>query len=225
MREGVAGVAHAVLACAAVVMLGACSAHVNAFSTVPRHICAGDPVDVQWSVVGCPNVTVIPPSTALPDGPVPKEGHATIAPATNTRIALHVTRSLGNPTTSVQEIEVVTATTEPLTASLGDPATTPGCRGGKVWASVHPKRFSDEVKVSTVVSHPKDDRSYRVEHAGIRAIVSPGAVVTDFAGTPLAGDWLLTAPLGHGETCATVSPVLVVDVVTRCRPGVSDDAR
>jgi len=202
------------------VFLAGCNAQVRAFSAVPRHICAGGRVDLEWSVVGSPRVTVVPPSPALPDGPVPKAGHATIAPTTKTRVQLHVTRSFGNPTTSVQEIEVASgvATKETLAASLGDPAASPGCSGGKVWASVHARRFSSDVRVATVASHPTDERSYEVEHAGIRAAVSPGTVVTAFARSPLAGDWFLTAPLGPDETCATVPPILVIDVVTECRP-------
>jgi len=90
---------------------------------------------------------------------------------------------------------------------------------------VHAKRFSSEVKVATVASHFGDDRTYQVEHAGIRAVVMPGAAVSDFGGTPLAGDWLLTATIRKGETCATVPPVLVIDAVTRCREGGADDAR
>ena len=122
--------------CAAVPILAGCGAEVKAFSVVPRHICAGDPVDVRWSVSGSPAITVVPPTAALPDGPVSKEGHATIAPATNTRVELDVTRPFGNRTTSVQEVLVTIATTEPLTASLGDPAAQPGCTGGRVWATV-----------------------------------------------------------------------------------------
>jgi hypothetical protein len=211
--------------CAAVSILAGCSAEVKAFSVVPRHICAGEPVDVRWSVSGAPVIAVVPPTAALPDGPVSKEGHATIAPATNTRVELDVTRPFGNRTTSVQEVLVTAATTEPLTASLGDPAAQPGCKGGRVWATVHAKRFSSGVKVATVASHPGDDRTYQVEHAGIRATVVPGAAASDFAGTPLAGDWLLTAAIRQGETCATVPRVLVIDVLTRCQEGVADDAR
>jgi hypothetical protein len=125
---------------------------------------------------------------------------------------------LGNPTASVHEIEVVRgeAKHEKLTASLGDPAATPGCNGGKVWATVHVKRFSSKVKVATVASHQKDDRIYEVEHAGLTATVPPGHVVTVFRGTSIAGDWVLSASVGEGQTCATVPRVLVIDVVTQC---------
>jgi hypothetical protein len=213
------------LACGAVAILAGCGAEVKAFSAVPRHICAGERVDVRWSVAGSPRIAVTPPSATLPDGPVSKEGHATIEPSTNTRVELHVTRPFGHPTTSVQEVLVTTGSTARLTASLGDPAAQPGCRGGRVWASVHAKRFSSEVEVATVASHPGDDRTYQVEHAGIHAIVTPGAPSSDFAGKPLAGDWLLSSPIGKGETCATVPRVLVIDAVTRCREGGADDAR
>jgi hypothetical protein len=204
------------MACA----LSACNAHVKTFTAVPRHVCAGQPVDLEWSVVGAARVTVDPPSPSLPDGPVQDEGQATIAPMEKTRVELHVTRPLGNPTTSAQEIEVVggAAEREVLAASLGDPAAAPGCKAGKVWATVHAKRFSSDMRVATVSSHPHDDRIYSVEHAGAHATVSPGTAVVAFEGTPLAGEWVLTAPVPAGQTCATVPPVLVIDVVTRCVP-------
>lgn len=208
-----------VLRCVAVAFaLSACNAHVTAFTAEPRHICAGESVKLEWSVVGSARVKVDPPSASLPDGPVEDQGEATIAPNTSTRVELHVTRPLGNPTTSVQEIEVLRgkAKQEELVASLGDPAAAPGCKGGKVWATVHAKRFSGSVKVATVASNQKDDRIYQVEHAGLFATVSPGNVVTAFRGTPIAGDWALSASVGDGQTCATVPPVLVINVVTQC---------
>lgn len=211
--------AGSVLRCVAVAFaLSACNAHVKTFTAVPRHVCAGEPVELQWSVVGSARVKVDPPSASLPDGPVEDQGEATIAPSTSTRVELHVTRSLGNPTASVQEIEVLEgeAKREELAASLGDPAATPGCKGGKVWATVHAKRFSSNVKVATVASNQKDDRIYHVEHAGLSATVSPGNVVTTFRGIPIAGDWTLSASVGDGQTCATVPPVLVINVVTQC---------
>ena len=208
-----------VLRCIALAFaLSACNAHVKTFTAVPRHVCAGEPVELQWSVVGSARVKVDPPSASLPDGPVEDQGQATIAPNTSTRVELHVTRSLGTPTTRVQEIEVLRgeAKQEELAASLGDPLAAPGCKGGKVWATVHAKRFSSNVKVATVASNQKDDRIYEVEHAGLSATVSPGNVVTAFRGTPIAGDWALSASVGAGQTCATVPPVLVIDVVTQC---------
>jgi len=204
----------AVAAC----LLTACNAQVKSFSAVPRHICAGQRVELQWNVVGSASVTVTPPNTGLPNGPVASEGQATIAPSTTTQVALHVTRMLGSPTTSTQEIEVMSRTDKPeaLTASMGDVKARPGCSGGKVWATVHAERFATYVKVATVVAHPGDDRIYDVEHAGLRATVAPRAVSTAFAGTAIAGDWVLTAPLPPGQTCATIPHNLVVDVFTQC---------
>jgi hypothetical protein len=141
------------LACA----LTACNAQVKAFSAVPRHICAGERVQLQWNVVGSASVTVTPASNRLPDGPVESAGHATITPTTGTVVALHVTRTLGSPTTSTQEIEVTSPAEkpEPLTASMGDAEAWPGCSDGKVWATVHAEHFAVDLKVATVVGfHP-----------------------------------------------------------------------
>jgi len=201
-------------------VLSACNAQVKAFSAVPRHICAGEPVQLQWNVAGAANVTVTPPSSGLPDGPVESEGPATITPTTRTLVALHVTRTLGSPTTSTQEIEVTTPTEKPeaLTASMGDAKALPGCSSGKVWATVHVQHFAANVKVATVTAHPGDGRIYDVQHAGLHATVAPDASTTAFAGAPIEGDWVLTTPLSNGQTCATIPHNLVIDIITQCRP-------
>ena len=188
---------------------------------MPRHICAGQRVEVHWSVVGSASVVVTPPSAGLPDGPVDSTGSATIAPATTTDVALHVTRPLGKPTTRTQKIEVRISSDQPevLVASLGDRDAGPGCADGKVWATVHARRFAPEVKVANVATHAGDNRIYDVQHAGRRDTVAPGLVSTGFATTPIAGDWLLTAPLAGGQTCATAPHNLVIDVFTQCVPG------
>lgn len=202
-------------------VLAACNAAVKDFTAVPRHICAGERVELRWSVVGSGSVMVTPPNSGLPDGPVSAEGNATIAPTTTTKVDLHVTRTLGNPTTSTQTIEVKIPTDKPetLAASVGDTAASPGCNGGKVWATVHVRRFAADVKVATVAAHPGDGRTYDVQHGDLHATVAPGTVATVFAGTPIAGDWLLTTPLGDRQTCATVPHNLVIDVFTQCVPG------
>lgn len=201
-----------------VVLLTACNPQVKKFTAVPRHICAGELVQLEWSVIGSARIRVIPPSDRLPDGPVDDEGNAVIAPNANTNVELRVTRPLGNPTASVQEIVVLggEAKRETLTASLGDASSTPSCSDGKVRATVHAKRFSPKVKVATVVSHPEDGRTYEVEHAGRSASIKPGEVVSAFLDTPLAGDWTLSAPVSEGQTCESVPPVLVIDVDTQC---------
>jgi hypothetical protein len=69
------------LSCAAMALvLSACNAQVKEFSAVPRHICAGERVELQWNVAGSASVTVTPPNAELPDGPVNDVGHATIGP-------------------------------------------------------------------------------------------------------------------------------------------------
>jgi hypothetical protein len=125
---------------------------------------------------------------------------------------------LGQPTTSDQEIEVATPAEKPevLVASMGDVNAQPGCGGGKVWATVHAERFAGNLKVAAVGAHPGDGRIYEVEHAGLHATVAPEAMATAFAGTAIAGDWVLTAPLSSGQTCTTTPHNLVVDVITQC---------
>jgi hypothetical protein len=199
-------------------VLTACNAQVNDFTVVPRHICAGERVGLQWDVTGSGSLTVTPPNAELPDGPVESTGHATIAPTTTTLVSLHVTRMLGHPTTSDQQIEVATLSDKPelLVASMGDVSAQPGCGGGKVWATVHAERFATDVKVATVAVHPGDGRIYEVGHAGLHATVATEAMTPAFAGTAIAGDWVLIVPLSNGQTCATIPHNLVVDVTTQC---------
>lgn len=208
---------HAYGAIVCAVLLTACNGHVKNFTVQPRHICAGESVQVEWSVEGSARITVTPPSDRLADGPADDEGRALIAPNADTKVELHVTRLLGHPDGAVQEIEVAgVSRREALTASLGDDSATPSCSEGTVRATVHANRFSLKVKVATVVSHSNDGRTYEVQHAGRSATIAPGEVVSAFRDTPLAGDWTLSAPVGDGQTCETVPPVLVIDVNTQC---------
>jgi hypothetical protein len=204
-------------------LLAGCNARVDRFTATPRHVCPGQEVTLSWRVVGSATMTADPALPGMPEGHVADEGRASIAPRTSTRIALHVTRPLGKPTSSIQEIDVSGSapTVEPLTASLADDEAAPGCDAGSVWATVHPKRFTQDITVATVRSHPGDGRTYRVRHAGVEATVAPGIVVHEFAGRPLLGDWVLTSPLAPGETCGTptLPRSLVVDVLTQCVPG------
>jgi hypothetical protein len=199
-------------------VFAACNAQVKGFSAVPRHICVGEKVELQWDVVGSASVIVTPPNADLPDGALPSSGHATISPTAKTLVALHVTHMLGNPATSIQEIEVraPSETPEVLVASMADNNARPGCGGGKAWATVHAERFAAGVKVASVTTHRGDDRIYEVEHLGVHVTVPPGTMATAFAGTAIAGDWVLTVPLGTGQTCATISHNLVLDVTTQC---------
>jgi hypothetical protein len=201
--------------------LTACDASVNQFTASPHYVCPGQQVQIAWSVTGSGTMKSVPPLASLPDGPVNDEGHATVAPTTTTDVELHVTRFLGHETSSTQELRVLGAasTPEPLTVSLADSSA--GCGGGKVWATVHPQHFSNDLKVATVSSHAGDGRTYDVAHAGIHATVSPGTTATQFAGSPIMGDWMLTSSLAGGESCGTptLPRNLVVDVVTQCAPG------
>jgi hypothetical protein len=208
------------LAVFVVSLLGSCNAQVKTFSAVPRHICAGEPVQVQWDVVGSASITVTPPNAALPNGPVESNGQATITPENTTTVALQVTHVLGTPTTSSKEIEVrdPASTPEVLAASLGDPDAQPGCDGGKAWATIHVKRFAADVKVATVATHPGDNRVYEIQHAGVHASAAPGGQTIAFSGTPIMGDWLVSTPLTAGQTCRTIPHNLVVDVITQCVP-------
>ena len=198
----------------------ACDASVDQFSSTAHYVCVGQTVQLSWKATGSATVTSTPPVSGLPDGPVPAEGQATIAPVSTTSVELHVTRCLGKSTSSVQQIRVLQApqTPEPLTVSLADPSA--GCGNGKFWATVHPQRFSNEVRVATVSARQGDDRAYQISHAGVDGTVSPGAQDTRWAGTPIVGDWLLTSPLRPGEACGPALPRnLGIDVFTQCVPG------
>jgi hypothetical protein len=125
----------------------------------------------------------------------------TLAPNTTTTVDLHVTRFLGSPTTSAQEIvvEATSSAPESMAATLGDTAASPGCGDGKVWATVHAQRFSAALKALRVTSHAGDTRAYEIEHAGVHATLTPGAALVDFASTPIQGDWLLRTPFCLGR--------------------------
>ena len=110
-----------------------CAAQIKSFSVVPRHICRGGSVEVQWDVLGSPSIAVTPPNSGINNGPVASEGHATITPTTTTQLRLHMARLIGSSTTSTQETEVVTdgQKSEVMIASLSDAKAFPGCGDGK----------------------------------------------------------------------------------------------
>jgi hypothetical protein len=214
----------AVFLIALTVPIAACDASVDQFTASAHYICSGQQVQLTWRVTGSGTMRSVPPLASLPDGPVADNGQATVAPATTTNVELHVTRFLGHPTSSTQELRVLSAspTPEPLGVSIADPSA--GCSDGKVWATVHPQHFSGDLKVETVASHTGDGHTYDVRHAGLQGTLTPGSTATQFAGLPIMGDWVLVALLLPGETCGTptVPRSLIVDVFTQCVPG---DAR
>ncbi len=212
-----------IVAASAVVLL-ACDARVDQFSASLHYICPGQQVQLAWRVTGSGSMKSTPPLASFPDGPVDDEGQATVAPVATTTIVLHVTRFLGHATSSPQELRMLgpSTTPEPLSVSLADSSA--GCRDGKVWATVHPQRFSNDLKVATVAPHAEDGRTYDVAHGGVHATVRPGTIATAFAGMPIVGDWILTSTLAPGEACGTptLPRSLNVDVFAQCSPG---DAR
>jgi hypothetical protein len=201
--------------------LVACSAHIKEFAVTPGHICAGQKVTLRWSVVGAAHLTATPALAGPFDENVPSDGRTTIAPTQSTRVVLRVTRVFGAPTEAKQDIEVRSGaeTPEVLTASLGDPAVGAACKDDKISATVHVKRFTENMKVDRVVLHEGDKRSYEVRHDGHTGAVTAGAVETAFRGTAIAGDWMLVSPLLAGEACGTptLPRNLIVDVYTECR--------
>lgn len=209
----------------ALALLGpcACNARIDQFTASPHYICPGQAVHLTWKVVGNPSIRVTPPASSLPDGKLQSEGEATLTPSRSTSIELRVTRVLGHPTASIQEIRVADDPKLPraLTTDFADPAANAGCRDGQIWATVKPKNFSSELKVASVAEHVGDARRYVVEHAGVRAEVSPERPAPDFRGKPAQGDWIIRSPLAPGEACGTeqLPRSLSVDVFFECSPG------
>src|SRR5512147_1233815 len=83
---------------AALCWAGACSPQIVRFEVGPRHICAGQQVEMVWQVKGQAHLTVTPRLAGAPDGAVAASGHATVKPTSDTRVFLQATRWLGTPT-------------------------------------------------------------------------------------------------------------------------------
>jgi hypothetical protein len=204
------------IACAALCVLAGCYSKVNTFEVNPRHICPGRQIEVRWDVTGSATLTATPPVDGITNGPVADEGRLLISPKQQTAIVVDVTRFLGKPSGATKMVELPKL--EPLTASVGDKNASPGCGDGKVWATVHVKRFAPDILVGTVSAHEGDTRTYEVEHDGLRATVAPGTPSSAFVGRAVAGDWLLRADLQPGQVCGTptIPNNVVVDVDTNC---------
>jgi hypothetical protein len=203
-----------------VALVFGCNAKVREFEVSPRHICPGERVDLTWEVSGSASLSMTPPVVGVIQGDVASKGRLSLQPLVSTRVELHAKRAFGSSTTSAKQIDVRTTEKKPeaLAASVAGPGA--GCAEGKVWATVRATHFAPTVRAAKLASHAGDRRSYEIEHAGVHAILTPGAVLTDFASTALVGDWVLTSPLAADEACGPSLPHnLSIDVFTSCVPG------
>jgi hypothetical protein len=201
-----------------VALLGACDARINQFAPTAHYVCAGQEVTLRWNVTGSANMKATPKTPGISEGPIDDDGQATFTPVTTTSIELHVTRFLGHATSSVQEVHVTDAPTmaEPLVASLADPGA--GCADGKVWATIHAKNFSPDIKVAAIARRNGDDRTYQITHGGVQGDLGPENDTKAFQGTPIFGDWIILSPLRAGEACHTASlpRSFGIDVFMQC---------
>ena len=208
------------LAIGGLLLASGCDAAVNKFVASPHYVCTGVPVQLEWKVTGSATMKSTPPLRDLPDGPVAAEGKATVTPRAATSVEIDVTRFLGNPTSSIQQIRMMAPhAPETLSVSIADRSTT--CTDGRLSSTVHARNFASQVTVATVAVRPGDDRTYEVQHAGVDKTVAPGALDTAWAATPILGDWVLTTVLRPGEACGAPSlpSTLGVLVTTQCVSG------
>jgi hypothetical protein len=200
-----------------------CSARVDQFDASLHYTCPGQEVQLTWRVAGSATMKAVPPVGSLTPGSVSDEGHITIAPLQTTNVELHVTRFLGDPTSSTQEIRVQTdaGAPTPIGAPLNDP--TADCTNGKLSVTAKTKAFAETVRVASVSAYPGERHTYVLRHADVEDTLVPGAVSTKFNGVPVGGDWQITTQLLADEECRSpkLPANLTVDVVMQCDPGAS----
>ncbi len=197
-----------------------CNAKITRFDAMPRHVCAGDRVELAWDFDGTGTLTVSPPATEAAAGRVANHGTASIHPVAPTAVELRVTRIGGRPAGAQIDIEISRG--ELVAASIADP--TAWCRDGVVASTAHVRNFAPDIEIAMVGVQPGDARTYDVSHLDERtqrmvtARVSPAAPTTQFAGLAIGGDWILSSPLPPGVSCDSpgLPSSLVVVAYTRC---------
>ena len=180
---------------AAVFFLGiaGCAPEITRFDVLPTHVCEGTPSAVSWEASGSPELTTTPAIQPLPGETLRYQA------SEDTVFTLRVSR-WPYPNPRVSETEVVVYRTPP--AAREAIAFQLQCVGENlVGALARPaSEWDPKLRLETVASNGA--RAIVVEHEGRSATLTASAPSSDtFQGTPMAGAWKVTTPLGANERC------------------------
>ena len=206
------------LLCALALWLGlfGCKPTIHSFRADPNVICPGSAVRLGWDASSGGEITSAPPLPGL--GSVPATGTQEVRPTAPTRFRLEAHNLWGGAAREV-DVDVRAAANAPksIGASIADPSAR--CEDGILSVEVVPPEgaWDEHARVGEVEVPQAVSRHYHVEHEGRSAELDPGVRSAAFAGLPVRGRWLLSTPLGPGETCGPELPRnLLIDIYPSC---------
>jgi len=181
--------------CAALLLLSVagCAPQISRFDVLPVHVCEGTPSAVTWEISGSPELTTTPAIQPLPGEPLRYQA------IEDTVLTLRVTRwPYSNP--QVSETEVIVYRTPPL---VREPvAFQMQCEDNSL-VGILPRpatQWDPKIRLETVASD--GSREITIEHEGRSATLAASTLSSNaFQGTPMAGAWKVTTPLGPNERC------------------------
>jgi hypothetical protein len=185
-----------------------------ALRATPDAVCAGRAVRLTWQGSGSGELSADPADAAL--GDVPDSGQKSVHPKTTTTYRLRVGSAFSHAT-SEASVKVLSPPAQPT--SIGAPSSdaSAGCSPHALWVTAHvpPGTWDSHLRVATVSA--RDGRTYRVDHATLRAEIAAGEESEAFRDLPIQGAWRLETPLGAGEACGATQPqTLAIDVTFVC---------
>ena len=201
-------------------LCASCKPAIYSFEAKPNMSCPGTPFTLSWNASKTGTVTAKP--YAL-DFEVPERtGEKRVTtPDGTTRYHFHVENIWGEDNREV-DVRVPVSKPVPVGQSIVDDSAR--CTDGKlsVTAKAPPPLWQSNLVVAQLTTLPGDPHTYHLEHAGKTADVAPGDTSSAFAGTLVAGDWLLSITLNSEEHCmapdapANVPLNLGVNLTTAC---------
>lgn len=173
--------------------IAGCAPKIVRFDVLPVHVCEGTTSAVTWEISGTPELTTEP---AIP----PLAGEPLRYQATeDTLFTLRVTR-WPYPNPQVSETEVRVHRTPPVVSERI--VFSMKCEGNSL-AGILPRpetEWDPRIRLETVAADGA--REITVEHEGRSATLTASALRSSaFQGTPMAGTWKVTTPLGANERC------------------------
>jgi hypothetical protein len=169
-----------------------CSPQVVSYQAVPRRLCPGSSTLLTWSVKGSATLAAEPPIPGT--GDVRSTDSARFTPLQTTVFTLTARRH-GTTAYARQEVSVLDPATPP---TLADTTGALGTDSLQVIARWDSTLWDSRARVADVFG--RSGRWLAVRHAGRWALVSSDGVASRaLRDTPLAGDWVIHAPLEVGE--------------------------
>jgi len=199
-----------------------CKPAIYSFEAKPNMSCPGARFMLSWNASKTGTVSAKPNAFEF-EVPERKGEKSLTTPDVTTRYRFHIANIWGEDNREV-DVRVPESKPVPVGQSIADDSAR--CVDGKlsVMAKAPPPLWQSNLVVAQLTTLPGDPHTYHLEHAGKTADLAPGATSNAFAGTLVAGDWLLSIKLEGEEHCmaddapAKVPLNLGVNVITACTP-------